>query len=73
MNNRFFIVILTSGVFFEKAIKHNIYYPENIKKCEELPVIPIVAYLAEKPIAIDEGLLSYGMLFNWIKKYQDMG
>ena len=24
-------------------------------------------------VAIDEGLLSYGMLFNWIKKYQDMG
>ena len=22
----FFIVILTSGVFFEKSIKHNIYY-----------------------------------------------
>lgn len=24
-------------------------------------------------VAVDEGLLSYGMLFNWIKKYKEMG
>ena len=24
-------------------------------------------------VAVDEGLLSYGMLFNWIKEYKEMG
>lgn len=40
-------------------IKNNIYYPENIKRCEEMTVIPIAAYSAENPIAIDNVLYHY--------------
>lgn len=40
-------------------IDNNIYYPEDIKRCEELTVIPIVAYLAQKPIFINETLYHY--------------
>ena len=40
-------------------IDNDIYYPEDIKRCEELTVIPIVAYMAEKPIAIDDTLYHY--------------
>lgn len=40
-------------------IDNNIFYPENIKRCEELNVIPIVAYNAKKPIAVDNVLYHY--------------
>lgn len=40
-------------------INNNILYPTDIKNCEELTVIPILAYLAEKPIAIDDALYNY--------------
>ena len=40
-------------------IKNNIYYPENLKRCEELTVIPVLSYLAKKPITIDEYLYHY--------------
>jgi len=40
-------------------IDNNIYYPEDIKRCEELTVIPVVAYLSKNPIAIDDTLYHY--------------
>ena len=40
-------------------IDNNIYYPEDIKRCEELTVIPVLAYLAEKPIFMNEALYHY--------------
>ena len=43
----------------ELFIKNNIYYPTDIKRCEELTVIPVVAYLAQNPVAIDETLYHY--------------
>ena len=43
----------------ELFIKNNIWYPEDVKRCEELTVIPVLAYLAEKPIAIDDVLYNY--------------
>lgn len=38
---------------------NNIFYPEDLKKCEELSVIPIVAYKAKNPIKIDNCLYYY--------------
>lgn len=43
----------------EIFLNNNIFYPEEIKRCEELPVIPIVAYYANMPIAIDDALYYY--------------
>lgn len=43
----------------ELFLNNNIFYPENIKRCEELPVIPIIAYYADNPIAIDDALYYY--------------
>ena len=40
-------------------IDNNIFYPEDLKKCEELQIIPILAYKANKPIKIDECLYYY--------------
>lgn len=40
-------------------IDNNVYYPEDIKRCEELTVIPVVAYLSKKPMAIDDTLYHY--------------
>ena len=40
-------------------IDNNVYYPEDIKRCEELTVIPVVAYLPKKPMAIDDTLYHY--------------
>lgn len=43
----------------ELFIDNNVYYPEDIKRCEELTVIPVVAYYAKKPIVIDDVLYHY--------------
>lgn len=40
-------------------INNKIFYPEDLKKCEELTVIPVLAYLAEKPIQINQYLYNY--------------
>src|SRR5574344_944474 len=43
----------------EMFINNKILYPEEIKRCEELTVIPLLAYLADKPLAIEETLYHY--------------
>ncbi len=40
-------------------IDNSIYYPEDIKRCEELVVIPVVAYFAKRPIIIEDALYHY--------------
>lgn len=40
-------------------IDNNIEYPTDVARCEELQVIPILAYLANNPIAIDDTLYNY--------------
>lgn len=40
-------------------IDNNIFYPEDIKQCEELTVIPVISYLAKKPTIINEYLYYY--------------
>ena len=49
----------------------NMFYPKYKK--EEIINRVLIGGEPVWAVAIDEGLLSYGMLFNWIKKYQDMG
>lgn len=36
-----------------------IEYPTNVIRCEELQVIPVLAYLANNPVAIDDTLYNY--------------
>lgn len=43
----------------ELFINNNIFYSEDVKRCEELPVIPIVAYLSKNPMVIDQSLYHY--------------
>lgn len=43
----------------ELFIDNNIFYPTDIKRCEELTVIPVVAFYANNPIFIDETLYNY--------------
>ncbi len=40
-------------------VDNNIYYPEDLKKCEELTVIPVIAYLAKKPMILNCYLYNY--------------
>lgn len=40
-------------------IKNNIKYPEGIKRCEELPVIPVLAYCSKNSVFIDDALYNY--------------
>lgn len=40
-------------------IQNNVFYPEEIKRCEELTVIPVLAYLALKTVSIDTALYHY--------------
>lgn len=40
-------------------INNNIFYPEDIKRCEELTVIPVISYLAKKPTIMNEYLYYY--------------
>jgi len=56
-----YMILTSCSKLIKKSIfiDNNIYYPEDIKRCEELTVIPIVAYLAQKPIFIDETLYHY--------------
>lgn len=56
-----YMTLTSSSKFIKKSlfIDNNIFYPENLNKCEELPVIPIVAYKAKKPIKLEECLYYY--------------
>lgn len=40
-------------------IDNNVKYPIDLKRCEELEVIPIVAYKAKNPIVIEDVLYNY--------------
>lgn len=40
-------------------LDNNILYPTDIKRCEEFTVIPIVAYLSNNPIVLDDALYNY--------------
>ena len=40
-------------------IKNNVFYPEDLKHCEELTVIPVLSYLAKKPTTMNEYLYYY--------------
>lgn len=40
-------------------IDNNILYSIDIKRCEEFTVIPVIAYLAKNPIAIDNVIYNY--------------
>lgn len=56
-----YMTLTSSAKIIRKSLfmDSNIFYPEDIKRCEELTVIPVVAYLAKKPIAIDNQLYHY--------------
>lgn len=43
----------------ELFINNKVFYPEDLKKCEELPVIPVLAYKANKAISISHNLYYY--------------
>ena len=40
-------------------LNKHIFYPLDVKRCEELTVIPILAFYAKKPMVIDETLYNY--------------
>ena len=56
-----YLPITSSSKLIKKSIlvEHNIKYPEGIKNCEELPVIPVAGFYAKKVIYIDECLYNY--------------
>lgn len=43
----------------ELFIKNKILYPTDLKRCEELTVIPVLAYLANNPVVINAYLYYY--------------
>lgn len=47
--------LIKKELFFE----HNIFYPTDVKRCEELTVIPVLAFYAKKAIVIKEYLYNY--------------
>lgn len=56
-----YLPITSSSKLIKKSIleEHNIKYPEGIKNCEELPVIPVAGFYAKKVVYIDECLYNY--------------
>lgn len=56
-----YMPITSSAKLIKKSIftEHNLKYPEGIKNCEELPVIPVAAYWAEKVVYIDQCIYNY--------------
>ncbi len=56
-----YLPITSSSKLIKKSIlvEHNIKYPEEIKNCEELPVIPVAGFYAKKVVYIDECLYNY--------------
>ena len=47
--------LIKKELFVENGIK----YPKDLKRCEELEVIPILAYKAIKPVVIEDTLYNY--------------
>lgn len=56
-----YMPITSSAKLIKKDIlvKHNLEYPEGIRNCEELPVIPTAAFWANKVIYINECIYNY--------------
>ncbi len=56
-----YMTLTSSAKLIQKKIflDNDIYYSEDLKRSEELAVIPIAAYLAENPIFINETLYYY--------------
>lgn len=56
-----YLPITSSSKLIKKSIfiEHNIKYPEGIKNCEELSVIPVAGFWAKKVVYIDECLYNY--------------
>ena len=56
-----YLPITSSSKLIKKSIlvEHNIKYPVGIKNCEELPVIPVAGFYAQKIVYIDECLYNY--------------
>ena len=56
-----YLPITSSSKLIKKSIleEHNIKYPEGIKNCEELPVIPVAGFYAKKVVYIDECVYNY--------------
>lgn len=56
-----YLPITSSSKLIKKSIlvEHNIKYPVGIKNCEELSVIPVTGFYAQKIVYIDECLYNY--------------
>ena len=56
-----YLPITSCAKLIKKSIlvEHNIKYPVGIKNCEELPVIPVAGFYAQKIVYIDECLYNY--------------
>ncbi len=56
-----YLPITSSSKLIKKSIfvEHNIKYPDGIKNCEELPVIPVAGFYAKKVVYLDECLYNY--------------
>ncbi len=56
-----YLPITSSSKLIKKSIieEHNIKYPEEIKNCEELSVIPVIGFYAKKVVYINECLYNY--------------
>lgn len=49
----------TKAIKRELFIQNNISYPVNVKRCEELPVIPVLAYKSQRPVYISDFVYYY--------------
>lgn len=56
-----FLPITSSAKLIKKSIitENGLQYPEGIKNCEELPIIPIAAMLASKVVYIRQAVYNY--------------
>lgn len=50
---------VTKAIKRELFIQNSISYPINVRRCEELPVIPVLAYKSQKPICIPDVVYYY--------------
>lgn len=56
-----YLPITSSAKLIKRSIliENKINYPEGIKNCEELPVIPVVAFKSQKAVYLDECIYNY--------------
>lgn len=56
-----FAPMTSSAKLIKKSIitENNLSYPEGIKNCEELPIIPVAAMHAKKAVYIDKAVYNY--------------